>query len=356
MSPWTKERRGCEITSARFSRFPAYVSASSETTSYGVARSMWRTKFEEMNPAPPVTSTRFTLIRAPGRSCTAGRPSTSRWILPRYSPTRARMKPWMPSTNRTATPPKSGPGKFDAVDPVDDAVDAERGGDERAEHAERHADPLDRLRPEAREHVEREAGEPERRVARPPWRGAWRTSTSTTLAPPERTSAFVNFCLPITRQHRRHDVAAVRVERAAEVRDRRRGEAAQHPVDQPRGQRPAPRVVPGGAPAAGDVDAGLDRGDEPRDVLRRVLEVAVHRHDDLAAGANEPRVHRRMLAEVASKRIARTRWSRSCSRVIVAHVASVEPSSTKTSSNVAAARLEGLDRPPVELFEVPAPR
>ena len=41
----------------------------------------------------------------------SGFPSTSRWILPRYSPTSARMKPWIPSTNSTATPPSSGPGK-----------------------------------------------------------------------------------------------------------------------------------------------------------------------------------------------------------------------------------------------------
>ena len=59
MSPCTNESRSCAITSARFSRFPAYVSASSETTSYGVAASRWRTKFDEMNPAPPVTSTRL---------------------------------------------------------------------------------------------------------------------------------------------------------------------------------------------------------------------------------------------------------------------------------------------------------
>src|SRR5262249_38732387 len=43
----------------------------------------------------------------------SGRPSTSRWMRPRYSPIRARMKPWMPSTKRTATPPKSGPGKLE---------------------------------------------------------------------------------------------------------------------------------------------------------------------------------------------------------------------------------------------------
>ena len=49
---------------------------------------------------------------------------------------------------------------------------------------------------------------------------------------------------------------------------------------------------------ARDVGAGLDRRDEPREVLGRVLEVAVHRHEDLAARPDEPRVHRRVLAEV----------------------------------------------------------
>ena len=64
------------------------------------------------------------LTRAPPSIVYSGRPSTSRWILPRYSPTSARMNPWMPSTKRTATPPRSGPGKFESVDPVQDAVDA----------------------------------------------------------------------------------------------------------------------------------------------------------------------------------------------------------------------------------------
>ena len=50
------------------------------------------------------------------------------------------------------------------------------------------------------------------------------------------------------------------------------------------------------AAAARDVVAGLDGLDEARDVLGRVLEVAVHRHDDRAAGPDEPGVHRRVLA------------------------------------------------------------
>jgi hypothetical protein len=39
--------------------------------------------------------------------------------------------------------------------------------------------------------------------------------------------------------------------------------------------------------------------DELRDVLRRVLEVSVHRHDRLPVGADEAGVHRGMLAVVA---------------------------------------------------------
>jgi len=49
------------MTSARFSGFPAYVSASSETTSYGVLASRWRMKLAAMKPAPPVTRTLFAL-------------------------------------------------------------------------------------------------------------------------------------------------------------------------------------------------------------------------------------------------------------------------------------------------------
>ena len=95
-------------------------------------------------------------------------------------------------------PAKSGPGKFAVVDPVDDAVEAERGRGERADEPERDADPLHRLRPEAGDHVQRE-----------PRRAAAASSASAPAAararrrPPrpsrrsQSTSAFVNFCLPI---------------------------------------------------------------------------------------------------------------------------------------------------------------
>jgi hypothetical protein len=74
--------------------------------------------------------------------------------------------------------------------------------------------------------------------------------------------------------------------------------AAKHPVDQARGQRPSPGVAPCSPAAGRNVGARLHRRDQPRQVLRRVLEISVHRHDDLAARADEARVHCRVLAEV----------------------------------------------------------
>src|SRR5262249_28369326 len=41
-----------------------------------------------------------------------GLPSTSRWILPRYSPISARMNPCIPRTKTIPVPAKSGPGKL----------------------------------------------------------------------------------------------------------------------------------------------------------------------------------------------------------------------------------------------------
>ncbi len=105
--------------------------------------------------------------------------------------------------------------------------------------------------------------------------------------------------LPDRAEHRLDSTPPVSVEGAAEVRDLDAGEAAQHPVDQPRGERASQRVLACAPPPARHVVAGLYRLDEPGYVLGRVLEVAVHRHDDVAAGTRQPRVHRRMLSEVA---------------------------------------------------------
>ena len=147
--------------------------------------------------------------------------------------------------------------------------------------------------------MEREPGQPQRRVA-----GVAGARCVADVDLDDRGAAgedqrLRELLLPDRGQHRLDRGAPVGVEGAPEVGDRDAGEAAQHPVDQARGQRPAPRVVARGAAAAGHVGAGLDRGDEARNVLRLVLQVAVHRHDDLAARPREARVHGGVLAEVA---------------------------------------------------------
>ena len=94
-------------------------------------------------------------------------------------------------------------------------------------------------------------------------------------------------------------IAGVGVVGAAEVGDVGRGEAAQHPVDELRGERASPGVFAPLAPAGCDVRAVRHGADQLREVRRLVLQVSVHRDDDVAARADESRVHRRVLAEVA---------------------------------------------------------
>ena len=138
----------------------------------------------EMKPAPPVTRIRFTvssIVYSGGLHVSLD----ARQVLPDQ-----RMNPCTPRTKTTTAPPR---GEVGLDDPVHDAVDPEREGAS-AERPQRDADPLDRLgqKPartwQSRSWRRRVAGRALRFSA---------TSTSTTLAPPERTSAFVNFCRPI---------------------------------------------------------------------------------------------------------------------------------------------------------------
>src|SRR5215207_4821024 len=304
MSPCTNESRSCEITSARFSMLPAYVSASSETTSYGVDRSRWRMKFDEMNPAPPVTRTRI--------SATAPKATDSELLVDRVQGAALDVpldagevladqredEALRTEHDEHRDAQQQRPGEVSAVDPVPERVHTEDRREQGAERTDREARPLDRTRPEASQHVQRKAGEPQRRVARAAGARSMRDvdlDDARAAGQDERLGEL----LPADHaEHRLHGAPPVRVEGAAEVGDRDASEAPQHAVDQARRQRPAPRVVPRSPPPARHVGARLDCRHQLRDVLRRVLEVAVHRHDDLAAGACEPGVHGRVLPEV----------------------------------------------------------
>ena len=220
-----------------------------------------------------------------------------------------------------------------------------------ADEAERDADPLDRLRPEACEDVEREPRQAKRRVARPalPRRVAdVHLDDARAAGEDERLRELL---LADRAEHRLDDFAAVGVERTAEVRDVDAGEAPEHPVDHPARQRPAPRVVASLTAPTGDVRARLDRPHELRDVLRLVLEVAVHRDEDLAACAREAGLHRGVLAEVALE--ADDAHAR------VGGVQVLEPRERPVARAVvheedlerAAVLLERSDRAPVELVD-----
>ena len=263
---------------------------------YGSLRSLPRTVAARGSDLPVASLT----ARYSSRSMAySGRPSTSRWMRPRYSPTRASTKPCTPSTKITAAPRKQRPREVRLADPVRDGVDPEHDRRERADEAEDDARPLDRLWPEAGKDVEREPRQPQRRVARCALargvpdvdlghRGSAREDQRLgELLPPDRA------------EHRRDDAAPIGVERTAEVGDVDVREAAEHPVDQPRGQRPTPGVVAGRATAARHVVAGVDRGDEPAGCPP----ARFWRSPSIvtmipAASAAEACVHRRVLAEV----------------------------------------------------------
>ena len=82
------------------------------------------------------------------------------------------------------------------VDAARHAVDPD-GRRQRADEPERDADPLHGLWPEARHDVQGEPNQADRPVAEAGIATARGASTSSTEAPEESTSAFVNFCRPI---------------------------------------------------------------------------------------------------------------------------------------------------------------
>ena len=242
------------------------------------------------------------------------------------------MKPTSPPIASTIAARNSCPGKSLSAIQNDDPPDPGREGEDPRGDPDDHPRPLDRLRPEARQHVERHADQPEPGVARTAvaplvgdvdlgHRGAGRDD--------ERLRELL---LADRAGQREQRVAAVRVERAPEVGDVGLRELAEHPIHELRGQPPPPAVVAVDAPAARDLGAAVHGVDEPHDVGRLVLEVGVHRHDDVAAGADDAGVHGRVLAEVpleadrADVRIVRVDLLERLPRPVA------EPSSTKMIS------------------------
>src|SRR5579862_8237974 len=117
------------------------------TTSCGVASRRWRIRFDEMNPAPPVTRTRlltssellFDRVQGPAFDTTLDPGEV-------LADQREHEALHTEHCNDSGTSEQR-PREVRLGDPVDDTVDAESGGREGTDDAEGDADPLHRLRP-----------------------------------------------------------------------------------------------------------------------------------------------------------------------------------------------------------------
>ena len=114
---------------------------------------------------------------------------------------------------------------------------------------------------------------------------------------------------------------------------------------------PQERVVAPGLPAGDEVEALVELREELRDLGRVVLQVGVDRHDDLAARLEEAGLERRGLPEVAAQ------VDHDDIRQLIVQsgstdmLPSVEPSSTKTTSNGSSRGSSAAAISPVELLE-----
>ena len=219
-------------------------------------------------------------------------------------------------------------GEVVLADPVDDPVQAERKRGERAEEPEDDAGRLDRLRPEAREHVQGEARQPERRVPRRPVARRVPDVDLHDRGAAGEDQRLRELLAADRAEHRLDRLAAVCVEGAPEVRDVDAGEPAEHPVDEPGGQRPAPRVTPRRATAAGDVVPRLHRLDERGDVLGGFWRSPSMVTTTPPRARERPACMAGCWPEFRLRRTARTCASSAWIRSSAANVPSVEPSST----------------------------
>jgi hypothetical protein len=108
----------------------------------------------------------------------------------------------------------------------------------------------------------------------------------------------------ITRQVRDplDHAGTIGLEGGAEVVQRDAGQLGHHPVGDARGQAARPVAIDAvGAPAAGDVVALGELGEQLRQIFRRMLQVAVHGDDHLAQGVIEAGGERGRLAVVAGQ-------------------------------------------------------
>ena len=97
---------------------------------------------------------------------------------------------------------------------------------------------------------------------------------------------------------------AVGLEAAVEIVELDAAQAADHQIEDPRGQGFVDGIVADAFPAGNHVAALMQLCDESRDLLRIVLQVGVHRDDEFAARRREACIQRGGLAKVPAERDA----------------------------------------------------
>ena len=128
-------------------------------------------------------------------------------------------------------------------------------------------------------------------------------------------------------------LTTVELESAVMIVQTTAGQATDHPVENPARIDLVPGVVARFFPSANHVvTTPLKLGQKPRDLGWIVLQIAVEREHEVPASYAKGSRERGGLAEVAPKRIALTRESRSVSILRTAHDPSWLPSSTKMNS------------------------
>src|SRR3954452_17531227 len=177
-----------------------------------------------MKPAPPVTSTHVFFMRAaPSIELPVDgveRPALDLALDPSEVLADEREdEPLDAEDEHYAGAAEERAGKVALGDPVDDSVDAEPGCGQRADDAEPDADPLDRLRPEPGQDVQRESRQPQRRVAGGARSGRVGDVDLGHACAPGEDQRLRALLPPDRAEHRLHRGAPVRVERAAEVAD-----------------------------------------------------------------------------------------------------------------------------------------
>ena len=95
------------------------------------------------------------------------------------------------------------------------------------------------------------------------------------------------------------NLAPVGLETAVEVVKPHAADARRHRVEQARGQRLGKRIVAVLLPARDQVMAGVERLEEAGDFVRVILQVGIHRDDDVAGTGADADHQGRRLAEIA---------------------------------------------------------